>query len=82
MRIVTTGQQVDHIPEDSDTEMWIEDNGGLSLQGIIERCQFKWPDISLQDISVQPVHHHQFCVYYDLHDSSDYVDYLVCTVEK
>ncbi|WDR22148.1 hypothetical protein PJM41_0063 [Salmonella phage vB_SenS_UTK0009] len=81
MRVIKTGGQVDHIPEDTDKEMWIEDNGGLSLQGMIDRCAQKWPEISFEDISIRPVHHHQYCVYYDLHDPTDYVNYLVFEIE-
>jgi hypothetical protein len=81
MKTVRTGGQVDRIPEDSDTEMWVENTGYLSLQDMINRCKAKWPNVDFEDISVEPRHHHQYCIYYDLHDSSDYVDYLVFTKE-
>ena len=81
MRIIKTGGQVDHIPEDTEKEMWIENNGGLTMQGMVYRCNQKWPGVSLEDINIKPVHHHEYCVYYDLHDPSDYVDYLVFEIE-
>lgn len=80
MGIVKNGGQTDHFPEDTDVEMWIENNGGLTMQGMMDRCKEKWPDVPFSDIDIQPVHHHQYCIYYDLHDPSDYVDYLVFSI--
>lgn len=81
MGYVKSGGQTDHFPEDTDKEMWIEDNGGLTLLGMIERVQQKWPGLSLADVNIRPVNHHQYCIYYDLHDAGDYVPYLVFSID-
>lgn len=80
MRYVQDGQATHHYPEDTDKEMWIEDNGGLTVRGMIERCQAKWPEVPLENINITPVNHHQYNIYYDLYDYSDYVHYLVFSV--
>lgn len=68
-------------PEDTDTEIWIQSNS-LSLQELFEHAKEKWPQAELGDIQIDAIHHHQYCVTYDLHDPSDYVDYTVLTYTK
>ena len=73
--------QVDNIPVDTDKEIWIEDYGGLFFQDVIEKVKDKWPEVSLNDINIRAVKHHQYAIYYDLYDSSDYVNYIVCSID-
>lgn len=72
----TNGRQTDSYPVNTDDTLWIESNG-VTLKDIIEAAKEKWPDVKFEDITMDAVHHHQYCIYYDLHDSSDYVDYIV-----
>lgn len=65
-------------PENDETTLWI--HSGKTLQELIEAAQEKWPGVKFEDISIDTVHHHQYCIYYDQHDSSDYVDYFVLSV--
>ena len=65
-------------PVDTENTMWVQ--SGKQIKDLIELAQEKWPDVKFEDISIESVHHHQYCIHYDLHDSSDYVDYLVLNV--
>jgi hypothetical protein len=65
-------------PEDDETTMWLKSSS--NLQEVIEAAKEKWPDVQFEDISIDAVHHHQYSIYYDLHDNSDYVDYIVLNV--
>ena len=64
----------DCFPVDTDDSFWIAND--VQLTELIERVQEKWPGVSLADVNIEPVKHHQYSVTYDLYDSSDYVDYL------
>lgn len=73
------GQMVNRYPVDEDDTMWVV--SGTTIKALMALARNKWPDVEFEDVSIDSVHHHQYCIYYDLHDSSDYVDYLVLSVE-
>lgn len=75
----TNGSVVNRYPVDNDTTMWC--SGDIDLQTLINLAKEKWPDVEFSDIEVQSVNHHQYSIYYDLHDSSDYVQYIVLGIE-
>lgn len=82
MKTVRNGMAYDEIPEDSESELWIEDLGGnISLSDLLNKAKDKWPDASLEDIAVSAVKHHQYNIYYDLYDPSDYVEYVVLNLQ-
>jgi hypothetical protein len=63
-------------PVDDENTMWIQ-TSEITLAEIVGAYKSKWPDAEFYEISVTPYHHHQYSIYYDLHDSSDYVDYII-----
>lgn len=67
-------------PVDTDNDLWIE-SCDKTLQDIIDAAKEKWPDAEFSHISVQAIKHHQYSIYYDLYDDSDYVDYVVLSLE-
>lgn len=73
------GRMTNCFPVDEEDTMWVQ--SGKTVKDLMELAKEKWPDIAFEDISIDSVHHHQYSIYYDLHDSSDYVDYLVLSVE-
>lgn len=73
------GSSTNRYPVDEDDTMWV--HSGKTIKELMDLAKEKWPNIKFEDISIDSVHHHQYCIYYDLHDSSDYVDYLVLSVE-
>lgn len=73
------GGATDSIPVDNDKTMWLIGNQPVSF--LMAKAKDKWPDVNFADINIEAVHHHQYCIYYDLHDSSDYVDYLVLSID-
>lgn len=73
----------DNIPVETENDMWINtSHAGFSLADILEKAKEKWPDVSLEDISIESVNHHEYAVGYDLYDSSDYVQYIYLSIEK
>ena len=69
-------------PVDTENDMWLCGNCSISLADIIEKAQEKWHGVSLEDIELKAVNHHEYCVGYDLYDSSDYVQYIYVSVNK
>lgn len=72
----------DCFPVDTENDMWIDASSSLSLSDILEKAKEKWPDVSLENISIESVNHHQYCIGYDLYDSGDYVEYIYLSIEK
>lgn len=65
------------IPVETENDMWINGHHtSYPLQEILDKIQEKWPGISLDDVEIQPYHHHELAIHYDLHDPSDYTTYL------
>lgn len=75
------GRTTNCFPVDEDDTIWVESSGKTILD-LIELAKEKWPDVPFEDISIDAVHHHQYNIYYDLHDSSDYVNYFVLEYSK
>lgn len=69
-------------PKDTDNTLWIEMYGDKTISDIIQCAKEKWPDKKFDEITMDSVNHHQYSIYYDLHDSSDYVQYLVLSVQE
>lgn len=67
-------------PVDTDKVLWIE-SSGKSLQDLIDSAKEKWPDVEFSKIDIQAIKHHQYSIYYDLYDDSDYVDYVVLSLD-
>lgn len=76
------GAMTNRFPVDDETTMWIPMHGDKSLSDIIDFAKEKWPDKDFSEITIDSENHHQYCIHYDLHDSSDYVQYLVLSVEE
>lgn len=71
----------DCVPVETENDMWLSTGGGdYSLSEIIEKAKQKWPNVSLDDISITAVNHHQYSTGYDMHDSGDYVEYLYVSI--
>lgn len=75
------GSATNCFPEDTDTVLWVRSHDLSSIRDLMEKAKEKWPDVDFSDVSIDVEHHHQYCIYYDLHDSSDYVDYIVLSIE-
>lgn len=78
-RYENEGRTTNCFPVDEDDTMWIEK--GKTVKELMELAKIKWPDVEFEDINIDVVHHHQYSIYYDSYDSTDYVDYLVLSVE-
>ena len=71
-------------PDDDENTIYIKSNGGItSLADIIYIVQSKWPELSdldsLESINISAENIHTDCLGYDLHDSSDYTNFIVTT---
>ena len=66
-------------PDDTEDTMYLA--GSHSFNDIIEYCQEKWPDISMDNITISTEDIHTDCIYYDLYDAGDHTTFLVITKE-
>lgn len=67
---------IDSFPVETEKGFWIETSCEVSLSTVLEKVQEKWPGVSLDDVSIEAVNHHQYATGYDLHCPGDYVQYL------
>jgi hypothetical protein len=64
-------------PDDTDDMLYIQDSYGISLIEIISKATEKWPGVRLDDLEISAEYIHTHCIYYDLHDSGDYTNFIV-----
>lgn len=64
-------------PDDIESKIYVQD--GLSLATMKELILEKWPGADLDRIYISPEHIQTDCLSYDLHDPSDYTDFLEIT---
>jgi len=63
-------------PDDSDSSFYIASDWATPLSEILETIKEKWPDTSLDDISIEAMYFHTHCIGYDLYDPGDYTNFL------
>lgn len=69
------GQIKDFWPDDTPTVFFIAQSA--TLEEIIERARERFGnDVQFKDLSISAQHIHTSCLTYDLHDSSDYTEFL------
>lgn len=61
-------------PDETDDAFYIALSENLHV--IMERICTKWPGISLEDIRIEAEYINTDCIGYDLHDPSDWTNYL------
>lgn len=76
------GSATNCFPKNTDSTLWLAMYGDKNIAELIHAAKTKWPDVEFEDITIDAVNHHQYNIYYDLHDYSDYVQYLVLSVEE
>lgn len=70
-------------PDNDTTTLYIRAGCGYTLSEIFEKCkEYFGESTSLDNIEITSEKIHTDCIYYDLYDSSDYTDYIVCTFVK
>lgn len=62
-------------PDDGENHFYIRDSA--TLADIMQRATDKWGDIGFDRIDICPEHIHTRCLTYDLHDPSDYDNFLL-----
>jgi hypothetical protein len=68
----------DFTPDDTDDKMYIQSNfGSITLEELLEKAKEKWPTLQLSDINISSEKIHTRAIYYDLHDASDWDDYII-----
>lgn len=66
-------------PQDNENTIYLEDNGGISMDQINKAIEEKWPGVNPAMIEISAEHRHVTCLTYDLYDPTDYQDYIVIT---
>lgn len=75
-------------PDDDENTIYLEDSRWITLFNIIYIVRSKWPELSDLDsldsisISAENIHTYRLGNRYDLHDSSDYTNFIVITRDK
>lgn len=76
------GRITNFTPDDTDQEFYIEATcQDIDLLEILTQAREKWGQhLQYGDLRVRPEKIHTRCIYYDLHDPSDWDDYLVISL--
>ena len=73
-------------PDDDENTIYLEDCRWITLFDIIYIVRSKWPELSdldsLDSINISAENIHTDCLGYDLHDPSDYTNFIVITKDK
>lgn len=68
-------------PVDTNDTMWIDlSYGDIDITDLHKRINEKWPGVDISNVSISLEYHNQYNITYDLYDSSDYVNYMVVTL--
>ena len=72
------GQITDFTPDNDANTLYIYANDGDTLAELLERAKAHFgQDISLEELNIRAEKIHTRCIYYDLHDASDWDNYIV-----
>lgn len=63
-------------PVDTEDTFYLE-NSEYTLHEIFEKAKEKWPEINMEDISIECEYRHVECLNYDFYDAGDYKNYLI-----
>lgn len=71
----------DFWPDNTDDKLYIASNIEIDFVDLIDEIKqhFKCSKADLEDFCISSENIHTSCVYYDMHDSSDYTNFLVIT---
>jgi hypothetical protein len=69
-------------PDDTGSEMFIDATHSTSMADLMQKIYEKWPDASLENITITSEKIHTDCLGYDLYDSGDYTDFIIITRHK
>jgi len=73
----------DFWPDDTESTIYVDASQAPTLNDLLAQAQEKWgEDIELSDVRITAEHIHTRCLGYDLHDPSDYDDFVVLTYTK
>jgi hypothetical protein len=72
----------DFWPDDTDTELYL--SSSTPIPDIIDLIDQKWPGsgFSLGNFEISAEHIHTECIWYDLHDPSDYTTFIKITKKE
>ena len=66
-------------PDDDDTTLYLA-SGWLTLADLLQHAKDHFgEDVKMEDIEVSAENIHTDCLTYDLHDASDYTNFIVLT---
>lgn len=75
------GLTKDFWPDDTENEIYIE--CGMSLLDIMSAVKDKWGEnLDIEDVNIRCEYIHTYCLGYDLHDSSDYTNFIVVSKQE
>lgn len=77
-----SGYIKDFWPDDAENIMYICSDISPSIQDLIDLAKEKWPDADFGQIEIGAEHIHTNCLTYDLHDPSDYTNFITLSIRS
>jgi len=74
------GSITNYWPDDNEDEIFLDNDVELSY--MLERIKEKWPDATMEQITISSEYIHTNCLYYDLYDSGDWTHFIRISREK
>lgn len=71
------GAITDFWPDDTENEIYIENDYGMSLDTLMDIIKSKWEGVSFEDLYITSENIHTRCLTYDCHDSSDWTQFII-----
>lgn len=71
------GQITDFWPDDTENEIYIQNDYGMPLDVLLEVIREKWPDVSFEDLEITSEYIHTSCLTYDCYDSADWTQFII-----
>lgn len=72
----------DFWPDDTATTIYLMSSMGHTIQELIDLAKDKWPNASVEDISISSEKIHTQCLTHDVYDGADYTDFIILECYK
>lgn len=71
------GQITDFWPDNTENEIYIDNEYGMSLDVLIEVIREKWEGVSFEDLEIRSEYIQTRCLTYDCYDSADWTQFII-----
>lgn len=71
------GKITDFWPDNTENEIYIQNDYGMSLDVLLEVIREKWEGVSFEDLEITSENIHTRCLTYDCYDSADWTQFII-----